>query len=88
MATKEATPSWTDVKANPADFDRAGLQVEGHFGALVRLFGVALDTNADLPQPKGPTGDIDAIRRASHEIGCGVLEEMDSLLAAQARNDD
>ena len=43
-----------------------GLQDEGYFGALVRMFGETLKAIADLPQPQRPTLwlRIDAVCRA------------------------
>ena len=67
-----------------------GLQDEGYFSALVRMFSDALKAIADLPQPQRPalSTRMNAIRRASHDIGYGVGEDMDSLLAEHGRDDD
>ena len=67
-----------------------GLQDEGYFGALVRMFGETLKAIADLPQPQRPTLwlRIDAVCLASHDIGYGVGEGMDSVLAEHGRDDD
>jgi hypothetical protein len=67
-----------------------GLQDEGYFSALVRMFNEALKAIADLPQPQRPAlwTRMNAIRRASHDIGYGVGEDMDSLLAEHGRDDD
>lgn len=181
MATKKATPSWIDVKAKLADFDRAGLlalvqdlyiaskdnraflhtrlhlgddtlksykatiqlwlwpdvfknQVtsvakakravadyrkalgtsaglaelmvfyceqasgfasdvcmddEGYLGALVRMFGQALDIIDDLPPPQRTTlwSRLRAVHLACGGIGYGVDEEMDQMLCERGGND-
>jgi hypothetical protein len=67
-----------------------GLQDEGYFGALVRMFSEALKAIADLPQPQRPAlwTRMDAVRHASRDIGYGVGEHMDNLLAEHGRDDD
>jgi hypothetical protein len=67
-----------------------GLQDEGYFGALVRMFSEALKAIADLPQPQRSAlwTRMDAVRHASRDIGYGVGEDMDSLLAEHGRDDD
>lgn len=60
-----------------------GLQDEGYFNALVRMFEQALNAIGTLPE-----GDrlelvarLDAVRRTSHNFGYGVGDCMDALLA-------
>jgi hypothetical protein len=60
-----------------------GLQDQGYFDALVRMFGQALKTINVLP------GDcraalmvrLDSVRHISHNFGYGVGDDMDDLLA-------
>lgn len=67
-----------------------GLQDEGYLEALVRMFGQALKAFANLPQAQHPAlwARLDAVRHASHDIGYGVGEDMDNLLAEHGRDDD
>ena len=67
-----------------------GLQDEGYFGALVRMFSEALKAISGLPQAQRPAlwTRMDAVRHASHDIGYGVGEDMDSLLAQHGGNDE
>lgn len=60
-----------------------GLQDEGYFDALVRMFEQALKTVACLPEAQRPAllQRLDAVRRISHDFGYGVGDEMDELLA-------
>jgi hypothetical protein len=60
-----------------------GLQDEGYFDALVRMFGQALKAVDSLPKEDGaPLLDrLDAVRRLSHNLGYGVGDDMDDLLA-------
>ena len=66
-----------------------GLQDEGHFDALVRMFGQALKAIATLPQALRPAlrARLDAVRHASHDIGYGLGEDMDSLLTEHRADD-
>ena len=63
--------------------DDLGLQDEGYFDALVRMFGQALKTIAALPEDGRPEmlARLDAVRRVSHNFGYGVGDNMDDLLA-------
>ena len=60
-----------------------GLQDEGYFDALVRMFGQALKAIDALPQDcyPAPMARLDAVRRISHDFGYGVGDDMDDLLA-------
>lgn len=60
-----------------------GLQDEGYFDALVRMFEQALKTIAALPEVRRPElwARLDAVRHVSRTIGYGVGDDMDRLLA-------
>lgn len=60
-----------------------GLQDEGYFDALVRMFGQALKAIDVLPQDCYPAlmARLDAVRRISHDFGYGVGDDIDDLLA-------
>jgi hypothetical protein len=60
-----------------------GLQDEGYFDALVRMFGQALKVMDALPEaPRSALlGRLDAVRRLGHNLGYGVGDDMDDLLA-------
>ena len=62
---------------------------EIHFEALVRMFERALETIATLPQAQRSALRVrlDAVRHASHDIGYGVAEGMDNLLAEHGVDD-
>jgi hypothetical protein len=59
-----------------------GLQDEGYFDSLVRMFAQVLKLAAGLPsaQRDGLLERLDQIRRISHNFGYGVGDEMDELL--------
>lgn len=61
-----------------------GLQDEGYFDALVRMFEQALKNTATLSAAQRPAlwARLDAVRRQCHDIGYGVGEDMDALFAA------
>ena len=61
----------------------AGLQDEGYFDALVRMFGQALKTIDGLPEECKPAlmARLDSVRSISHNFGYGVGDDMDDLLA-------
>lgn len=63
--------------------DDVGLQDEGYFDALVRMFEQALKTVGTLPEGCRPElfARLDAVRRTSHNFGYGVGGDMDDLLA-------
>lgn len=65
-----------------------GLQDEGYFDALVRMFEQALKAIADLPNSQRPAlwSRLEAVRRISQSVGYGVGEDMDRLLAERARD--
>jgi hypothetical protein len=65
-----------------------GLQDEGYFDALVRMFEQALKAIAALPDSQRPAlrSRLDAVRRMSQDVGYGVGEEMDRLLAEYVRD--
>jgi len=59
-----------------------GLQDEGYFNALVRMFEQALKASATLPVRQRDTmlDRLDAVRTISHKFGYGVGDDMDDLL--------
>lgn len=63
--------------------DDVGLQDEGYFGALVRMFEQTLKVIHSLP--KNARSDLldrlDVVRGISHNFGYGVGDDMDDLLA-------
>ncbi len=65
------------------------LDDERYFDALVRMFGQALKAIATLPLAQRPAlwARLDAVRHASHDIGYGVGEDMDKLLAEHGVDD-
>ena len=66
-----------------------GQDDESHFEALVRMFEQALKTIATLPQAQRPAlrARLDAVRHASNDIGYGLGEDMDNLLAEHGVDD-
>lgn len=66
-----------------------GQDDEGHFDALVRIFEQALKAIATLPDANRPAlwERLDAVRQRSHNIGYGVGEDMDNLLAEHGVDD-
>ncbi|AOU98664.1 hypothetical protein BI364_12460 [Acidihalobacter yilgarnensis] len=66
-----------------------GLQDEGYFDALVRMFEQALKTIAALPNTTRPAllERLDDVRRISHNFGYGVGDDMDELLAEHGVDD-
>ena|ERR1019366_2464288 len=60
-----------------------GMDDEGHFDALVRMFEQALKASAGLPaeQRDALRARLDKVRQMSHTLGYGVGEDMDTLLA-------
>jgi hypothetical protein len=63
-----------------------GLQDEGYFDALVRMFDQACKAVSALPENRRREllGRLDAVRRLGHNLGYGVGDDMDDLLAAHA----
>lgn len=61
-----------------------GLQDEGYFEALVRMFEQALKVTATMPEAQRPAlwARLDAVRQQCHDIGYGVGDDMDALFAA------
>ena len=61
-----------------------GLQDEGYFNALVRMFEQALKIIAAVPDAARPAllQRLDQVRRISHNFGYGVGDDMGDLLAA------
>jgi hypothetical protein len=60
-----------------------GLQDEGYFDALVRMFAQVLKVIATLPEAQRSElwARLDEVRRMSHNFGYGVGDEMADLLA-------
>jgi len=69
--------------------DDIGLQDEGYFDALLRMFEQALKIIAALPdEPRPALWDrLDVVRRISHNFGYGVGEDLDTLLAEYGVDD-
>jgi len=69
--------------------DDIGLQDEGYFDALVRMFEQALKIIAALPdEPRPALWDrLDVVRRISHNFGYGVGDGMDILLVEYGVDD-
>lgn len=63
--------------------DDVGLQDEGYFDALVRMFEQALKAIHPLPEDRQKElySRLDAVRRISRNFGYGVGDDMDDLLA-------
>lgn len=63
--------------------DDIGLQDEGYFDALVRMFEQALKAIDALPMDRRPamTARLDAVRQISNNFGYSVGDDMDYLLA-------
>lgn len=63
--------------------DDVGLQDDGYFDALVRMFEQALKTISTPSEGRRPElfTRLDAVRRISHNFGYGVGDDMDDLLA-------
>ena len=61
----------------------------GYCEALVRMFGQALKAIDTLPQTQRSAllARLDAVRQRSHNIGYGVGENMDELLAGHGFDD-
>ncbi len=61
-----------------------GLQDEGYFDALVRMFGQALTAIAVLPDAARPAllERLAVVRNISRDLGYGVSDDMDELLEA------
>ena len=59
-----------------------GLQDEGYFDALVRMFEQASKAIGALPEDRRPAlwGRLDTVRRLGHDLGYGVGDNMDDLL--------
>jgi hypothetical protein len=59
-----------------------GLQDEGYFNALVRMFRQALKAICTLPEPQRRLlwDRLDTVRCLSHNCGYGVGDDMDALL--------
>lgn len=66
-----------------------GLDDEGYLAALVRMFEQALQTIATLPEAQRPAlrARLDVVRDRSHNIGYGVGDDMDTLLAQHGGDD-
>jgi len=66
-----------------------GADDEAYLSALVRMFEQALKTIATLPQAQRSTlwARLDVVRDRSHDIGYGVGEDMDALLAEHGADD-
>lgn len=71
------------AKKAVADYRKAiGLQDEGYFNALVRMFDQALKAINTLPETQRAAllTRLDTVRRISQNFGYGVGDDMDALL--------
>jgi hypothetical protein len=66
-----------------------GMDDEAYLSALVRMFEQALKTIATLPQAQRPElwSRLDMVRDRSHDIGYGVGDDMDAMLAEHGADD-
>jgi hypothetical protein len=66
-----------------------GLDDEAYLSALVRMFEQALKAVANLPQTQRPAlwKRLQMVRDRGHDIGHGVGEDMDALLAEHGADD-
>ena len=64
-----------------------GYQDEGFFDALIRMFEESLKVIGQLPVPDRDAliARLDRVRITSHNLGYGVGDDMDSLLARHSR---
>lgn len=69
--------------------DDIGLQDEGYFDSLVRMFEQALKTIAALPNESRPAlrDRLDVVRCIGRDFGYGVGDDMDALLAEYGVDD-
>ena len=69
--------------------NEVGMQDEGWFDALLRMFEQSLKTIATLPEEARPAfwARLDGVRRISHNFGYGVGDDMDDMLAEQGVDD-
>lgn len=69
--------------------DDVGLQDEGYFDALVRMFEQALKIIASLPdaQRQSLWDRLDTVRSTCHNFGYGVGDDMDDLLTEYGGDD-
>jgi hypothetical protein len=67
-----------------------GLQDEGYFNALVRMFDQALKALSTLRAIDRPEllARLDAVRRTCHNFGYGVGDDMDTLFAEHAADEE
>jgi len=67
-----------------------GLQDEGYFNALIRMFDQALKAISTLPASDIPEllARLDAVRRTCHNFGYGVGDEMDALFAEYGADEE
>ena len=76
--------SSSDASERAAGFsDEYGLDDEGYYDALVRMFEQALKASVTLAaeQRNLMLDRLDAVRNISHNVGYGVGDDMDDLLA-------
>jgi len=66
-----------------------GMQDEGYFDALVRMFdqGLKISRTLALEQRHGFLTRLDAVRDVCHNFGYGVGDDMDAMLAAYGFDD-
>ena len=66
-----------------------GLDDEAYLSAMVRMFEQALKAVAALPESQRPSlwSRLEMVRDRSHDIGYGVGEDMDALLAEHGAHD-
>ena len=59
-----------------------GMDDEGFYDALVRMFEQALKGTATLPEAQPLMARLDLVRQRCHNLGYGVGDDMDALFAA------
>lgn len=66
-----------------AFLENCGIDDAGFFDALVRMFEQALKATTVLPEERRPQlmARLDTVRRLGHNLGYGVGDDMDDLLA-------
>ena len=86
MATRKATPTWSDVKTKLADFDRwLWPDVFQNQDTAVSKAKKAITVLPDGQRP--PFWERpDEVRRISHNFGDGVGDDMDELLVKHGVN--
>ena len=79
---EKKSPTWSEVKARLADFDRTSL-IGTYFKALLKMFEAALKISITLQSDLRDAllDRLDGVRRISHNLGYGLGDEMNIILA-------